>query len=271
MSTPNGTGSDPLAENNGVNGILLPGTTIADQHTPEPPAEGSQSPPLSFPGPTVDGRQTTTTLYEPSQLAASPAIPALHRLINKAFKHSHITMGMPFNGERLPTEADYLKQVGVDPGTFVYIISWVDSGEPVATAGAHRYGGKVLMAEAEAHSERSTFSRLRVPKEAEGKGEEVWELKLMAVDVGFGGRGLASYLMKLVDEEVKRRVREVQRTEGGGAGGRLWMVLTTVTEANGEFYRKRGYVEDYETVHGPGFMGTPKGFRVVHMSRVLDG
>ena len=49
------------------------------------------------------------------------------------------------------------------------------------------------------------------------------------------------------------------------------MVLTTVTEANGPFYKKRGYVEDYETRHGPGFMGTPDGFRVVHMSRLVEG
>ncbi|TKA49369.1 hypothetical protein B0A54_00035 [Friedmanniomyces endolithicus] len=235
-------GSNSHADDQGANGVLLPGTTIPGQHSPELPAKSSITPPHSFPGPTIDGRQTTTTLYEPAQLAQSPVIPTLYRLINKAFKHSHNSLGIPFQGERLQTESEYLKQVGADPGTFVYITSWADSGEPVATAGAHRYCGEEVMAAVEGEGERSTFYR-----------------------VGFGGKGLAGHLMGLVDREVLRRVGEM------GGERKVWMVITTVTEANGEFYRKRGYVEDYETVHGPGFMGTPKGFRVVHMSKVLSG
>ncbi|KAK0355399.1 hypothetical protein LTR02_016342 [Friedmanniomyces endolithicus] len=260
-------GSDPHANGEGTNGILLPGTTLPGQQTPELPEQNSVSPPHSFPGPTIDGRQTTTTLYEPAQLALSPIIPTLYRLINKAFKHSHNSIGIPFQGERLQTESEYLKQVGADPGTFVYITSWADSGEPVATAGAHRYSGEEVMAAFEGGGERSTFNRVRMPRGVGGRGEEVWELKLMAVDVGFSGKGLAGHLMRLVDGEVVRRVGEMG--DEGGVGRKVWMVITTVTEANGEFYRKRGYVEDYETVHGPGFMGTPKGFRVVHMSKVL--
>ncbi|KAK1067201.1 hypothetical protein LTR74_006569 [Friedmanniomyces endolithicus] len=258
--------SDPHADGQGTNGILLPGTTIPGQHTPERPAENGAISPHGFPGPTIDGRQTTTTLYEPAQLALSPVIPTLYHLINKAFKHSHNSIGIPFQGERLQTESEYLKQVGADPGTFVYITTWANSGEPVATAGAHRYSGEEVMAAFEGGGERSTFNRVRMPRGAEG---EVWELKLMAVDVGFSGKGLAGHLMGLVNGEVLRRVGEMGGA--GGVGGKVWMVITTVTEANGEFYRKRGYVEDYETVNGPGFMGTPKGFRVVHMSKVLSG
>ncbi|KAK0288436.1 hypothetical protein LTS16_000754 [Friedmanniomyces endolithicus] len=258
-------GSNSHADDQGANGVLLPGTTIPGQHSPELPAKSSITPPHSFPGPTIDGRQTTTTLYEPAQLAQSPVIPTLYLLINKAFKHSHNSLGIPFQGERLQTESEYLKQVGADSGTFVYITSWADSGEPVATASAHRYCGEEVMAVVEGGGERSTFYRVRMPKGAGGRGEEVWELKLMAVEVGFGGKGLAGHLMGLVDREVLQRVGEM------GGERKVWMVITTVTEANGEFYRKRGYVEDYETVHGPGFMGTPKGFRVVHMSKVLSG
>ncbi|KAK1091654.1 hypothetical protein LTR48_005871, partial [Friedmanniomyces endolithicus] len=147
-------GSDPHADGKGTNGILLPGTTIPGQHTREHPAENGVSPPHSFPGPTIDGRQTTTTLYEPAQLALSPIIPTLYRLINKAFKHSHNSIGIPFQGERLQTESEYLKQVGADPGTFVYITTWTDSGEPVATAGAHRYSGEEVMAAFEGGGER---------------------------------------------------------------------------------------------------------------------
>ncbi|KAK3116864.1 hypothetical protein LTR53_002358 [Teratosphaeriaceae sp. CCFEE 6253] len=277
----NGTAAAPLSKDATANGSLLPGTTLPA--TPPTLSHNTPSPPHTFPGPTINGHSTTTTLYEPAQLAASPLIPALHKLINRAFDHSHRTKGIPINIDRLPTTNDYIQQVGTDPGTFVYVVTWTATGEPVATAGAHRYvGGEVMAQGAEEGREaaRSAFTRVRLPAataaEAGGERAEVWELKLMAVDIAYSGRGLASYLMKLVDREV------LVRRKGGGVGGKgaggegagrgeVWMVLTTVTEANGEFYRRRGYAEDYETVHGPGFMGTPGGFRVVHMSKVLEG
>ena len=202
----NGTAPEP-------NGVLLPGTTVPEpQTTTSPPAISNSNLPYSFPGPTIKGRKTTTTLYEPSQLAASPIIPALVDLINVAFDHSHTTKAIPISQLRLPAQEDYIRQVGTDPGTFVYVVTWEDTGAPVATAGAHRYAGEVLMSEEAKGQDRSAFTRVKLPPAAERA--EVWELKLMAVDIGFSGQGLASYLMKLVDGEVLKR-----RRRGGGEEG----------------------------------------------------
>ncbi|KAK3650985.1 hypothetical protein LTR56_006036 [Elasticomyces elasticus] len=258
-----------MSISDGIHAVaMLPGTTVSE-HGSEPQCEGSEGKPHSFPGPVVDGRPSTVTLYEPSQLAKCSAIPALHDLINKAFGHGHAKLGFP-NVDRLPNEKDYLDQVGTDAGTFVYIISWSDSGEPIATAGAHHYVEGVLVATDSGGDERSCFTRMRLPVQAEGEGQEVWELKLMAVAVECGGKGLASYLMKLADQEVKRRwLFAGSRTQGSGQ--KLWMVLTTIKEINEGFYERRGYAHDYETTHGPGHMGTPNGFHVVHMSKVLEG
>ncbi|KAK4952964.1 hypothetical protein LTR10_008668 [Elasticomyces elasticus] len=256
-----------MSISNGIRPVtMLPGTTVSEGSTSN--CEGSEGKPHSFPGPVLDGRPSTVTLYEPSQLATCSAIPALHDLINKAFGHGHAKLGFP-NVDRLPNEKDYLDQVGTDAGTFVYIISWSDSGEPIATAGAHHYVEGVLVATDSGGDERSCFTRMRLPAKAEGEGQEVWELKLMAVAVPCSGKGLASYLMKLADEEVKRRsLRAGGRKQDGQ---KLWMVLTTIKEINEGFYARRGYAHDYETTHGPGHMGTPNGFHVVHMSKVLEG
>ncbi|KAK3651418.1 hypothetical protein LTR56_002445 [Elasticomyces elasticus] len=233
-----------MSISNGIHPVtMLPGTTVSEGSTSN--CEGSEGKPHSFPGPVVDGRPSSVTLYEPSQLAQCSAIPALHDLINKAFGHGHAKLGFP-NVDRLPNEKDYLDQVGTDAGTFVYIISWSDSGEPIATAGAHHYVEGVLVATDSGGDERSCFTRMRLPAKAEGEGQEVWELKLMAVAVPCSGKGLASYLMKLADEEVKRRWSLAGSTTQG-SGQKLWMVLTTIKEINEGFYARRGTAVAYWT------------------------
>jgi hypothetical protein len=73
-------------------------------------------------------------------------------------------------------------------------------------------------------------------------------------------------LMNLVEAEVKRRFL-VTRAKTGPQDLGLIMLLTTVKEINWEFYMRRGYRADYETFHGPGWLGSEDGFTVVHMSK----
>lgn len=246
---------------------ILPGTTIS-QSNGHPPPPSSASPLKSFPGPLVNGKPTTTTLYEPSQLATYPHLSALKHLINEAFRDNHVREDiMSASIDRLQSSAQYLEQIGSDPGTFVYILSWDDTGLPIGSAGAHRYVAPVLVAdggEGEGDQQRSAFRRVRLPAHIT-TGAEVWELKLMAVDLAVQRRGLASHLMDLVDEEVKRRVRADYAEPPP-----TYSILTTAKEANERFYRRKGYQDDYETRVGPGYLGSPRGFGVLFMSKALE-
>ncbi|KAK4543297.1 hypothetical protein LTR36_005656 [Oleoguttula mirabilis] len=278
-------GTTPSTVANSSNAIL-PGTTFPANglatHTKDNSA--LQDPPLSFDGPVVHGKPTTVTLYEPSQLAGSPAIPSLYHVVNRAFSESHQATGcLPASLNRLDSPEQFMLQVGNDPGTFVYIITWAGTDQAIATVGAHRYVTPVVISDIGSGKKGTTFQRVHLPK-APGEVEagDAWELKLMVVDPGLQGQGLASYLMTLVDEEAKRRCKDsglvaaetTTKEEGLGAGTLqrrlLYMVLTAVKECTELFYTRRGYTPDYETAYEPGFMGSPKGFHVIHMSKVLE-
>ncbi|GAB1725572.1 hypothetical protein NU195Hw_g6448t1 [Hortaea werneckii] len=313
MKVPSPIANDPTP----LPGTTFPTTTNGSSAQPLPEDEA----PLSFPGPTIQGRPTTVTLYNPAQLSSlaksstnnssSPGLfTRLFHMINRSFSQSHAhsskTGGKPLipsHLDRLNSPEEFLAQVGSDEGTFVYLITYdsPDGGAgdvPVATAGAHRYVAPVLETTGEeeggeAGQGRKVFRRVGLPERAmeiAGAGVDVdcWELKVMAVDVEAQGQGLASYLMKLVDDEVKKRFGSLGGVNGGGkvansaaaqgiennadAGRRrLFMLLTTLKEINEDLYARRGYEKDYETWHAPGTLGSETGFTVVHMSREMGG
>ncbi|KAI7286316.1 hypothetical protein KC345_g1238 [Hortaea werneckii] len=313
MKVPSPIANDPTP----LPGTTFPTTTNGD--SAQPPVE--DEPPHSFPGPTLQGKPITVTLYNPAQLSSlaksstnnssSPGqFTRLFHMINRSFSQSHAhsskTGGKPLipsHLDRLNSPEEFLAQVGSDEGTFVYIITYTSSdggvGDvPVATAGAHRYDAPVLETTGEeeggeAGQGRKVFRRVGLPERAmeiagTGVGVDCWELKVMAVDVEAQGQGLASYLMKLVDDEVKKRFGSLSGVNGDGkiasaaaaqgiesnadAGRRrLFMLLTTLKEINEDLYARRGYQKDYETWHAPGTLGSETGFTVVHMSREMGG
>lgn len=260
------------------NNAILPGTTYPTNTTATKTGHRNHPPPDAGPtssaGPSINGKPTTLTLYEPSQLVNSPLISSLYTVINTAFATSH-AQKCPFSADvdRLLAPEDYLSQLGTDPGTFAYMLTWPGTDQVVGTVSAHRYVAPVVVAEAIPWERGSTFKRLKSPvADSEAESAEVWELKFVAVDVALQGQGLATYLMDLADGEVKRRFLATASPENGARkpAKKLWMVLTTVRECNGRFYARRGYAVDGETWHEPGFLGSEGGFHIVHMSKVLD-
>ncbi|EMC99863.1 hypothetical protein BAUCODRAFT_353118 [Baudoinia panamericana UAMH 10762] len=254
---------------------IFPGTTLPEK---APSAKNRlsnpQIPPQISAGPSIDGKKTTVTLYEPSSLVDDPIIPAMVPMINAAFRDQHLHSSkagriMPASIDRLPKHEDYLKQVGNDHGTFVFILTTTETGVPIATVAAHRYIAPVYVA-VQNSGRRTAFDRMRRPEGMEDA--ELWEVKLLAVDVAWQKRGLASYLMNNVEAEVRRRFvasRAEAEKNDEAQSKRLCMVLTTVKEANHDFYLRKGYKLDYETRHEIGYLGSETGFRVVHMSKVM--
>ncbi|KAF2765611.1 hypothetical protein EJ03DRAFT_354665 [Teratosphaeria nubilosa] len=244
----------------------LPGTTIpADSQQPPTTFRSTDDIPHTFPGPIIDGRATTVTRYKPRQLINSPLVQPIFTLTNDAYSESHSKSStLPHSTKRLDDPDAFLRGLGFDAGTFCFIVCWRDTDESIATIGAHKYVSPVFEADAGLGSGKkgTTFVRIQLPDKI-GPDAEIWELKSLAVDVRLQGRGLASYLMKLVDEEVLRRLSEAP------SGKELWMVLTTMKEANFGFYGRKGYASDYENVYEKGYMESETGFTVVHMSRRL--
>jgi len=272
------------------NGVL-PGTTVPDSAT-ELLQQNANSLPIqrstplkTFPGPEVNGKATTLTIYEPWQLIGHPILSSLYPMINTAYRDSHVSHkilarnNLPTR-DRLLHENAFLEETGSDPGTFTIALTWMGTNEAIATISARRYLSPVAEAVAEVGSGKagSTFRRVQVPVAATTANAEcdIWELKLMAVDIRLQKQGLATYIMKLAEEEIAVRFK-TEKIDPSRLSDiedqlpkRLWVVITTLKEANWNLYWRRGYQDDYETTHEAGFLGSETGFTVVHMSKELQ-
>ena len=238
---------------------ILPGTTFPEKREPRQDVPNSISTPLSFPGPEVNSRPTTVTLFSPSQLVGSPLLPSFHSVVNKAYQRSHEKNGaILLDGARFSYEGQFLDELANAPGTFTFIIYYTDTDDVVGTASAKRHIGKVNVA-----GEDSTFTRLS-PAPAD---TDAWELSTMAVDPELQRQGLAAYLMRLTEDEVKRRfVADCP----GARSKRLVMMITTVKEINEPFYLRRGFMRDYEIWYDQGHLGSECGFHIEFMSKTVN-
>jgi GNAT superfamily N-acetyltransferase len=245
---------------------ILPGTTFPTKLTSgEPHKDHSQVSSQSHPGPTVHSKETTVTLYASRDLKAAGLIPQIHDLINNAFGTSHSVSGcFPADRYRLRSHDQLVAELS-GPEIFTYVITYTGTKTVIGVASAKRYKDTVTVKPATEEDQKSTFTRSGVF----GPNSEGWELSLMAVDPSLQRQGLAGLLMKLVEDEVKRRF-VLDRSERGLPDLKLVMLLTTVKEVNWDFYVRRGYQLDYETFHGPGWLGSSTGFHVVHMSKVPE-
>lgn len=240
---------------------VIPGTTFAQDNQPNNKTSSAQPPesPTTQPGPPVNNTPTTATIYTPTQIASDPAlVTSLRTLINHAFSFSHEKHGaMPGTIDRLQSPQQLLSELGSDDSaTFTYVLTSASSGQVLATAGGQRWTGKIAPVEP-LPGNKGSFTRYG----AESEDADQWELRIMAVDPSLQRQGLAAWLMRKVEEEIRRRWEE----RGGKKG--LVLLLTTLKEINGEFYARRGYAVDYETRFPPGWLQSEKGFGVVHMSR----
>ena len=235
------------------------------------PASSSGSPQDSFNGPNVNGRPTTVALFSAAQLAGSRLLPSLYNVINKAFRGGHVKDGVTLVGDdRLVYENQFLDELGNAPDTFVYALYYSSTDTIVGTASAKRYLGNTIS---------KTFDKSKTEKGDTFKrrgsvppNSEAWELSTMAVDPSLQRQGVAAYLMKLVDAEVKRRFTvgmQARQDLDSAFPKQLIMRITTIKEQNEAFYSKRGFFKDYEIAYPKGHLGSERGFTVIHMSKVM--
>ncbi|KAK3726125.1 hypothetical protein LTR37_000273 [Vermiconidia calcicola] len=250
---------------NGPANGLIPGITFPQKTQGEETASDSIS--NSFDGPQVNGQPTTVTKFSPPQLADSPFFSPLCAVINAAFHEQRSEGGLiyaPTHFKRLQTDGQLLDELSNAPGTFTYILHYSGTTDVIATASGKRYMGEVVtVGDVEIPKTRSMWKRVGAVPE----GTEAWELSTMAVDPKLQRRGLAGYLMKITEDEIKRRF---QAMHGVGSQMRLVLMLTTVKEIHFAFYAKRGFKKDYEMWFEKEHLGGDAGFSVIHMSKEVD-
>jgi len=247
---------------------LIPGTTfpaIGSEQVDKIIHADIQVQPQSRPGPLVHNRPTTVTLYASRDLEAAGLVPGLHDLINDAFAASHNRSGsMSAGALRLQSHRQLVLELS-GPGTFTYVITYAGENTVIGVASGKRYKSTASRQTPRMDVPKSAFTRTG----ASDPNAEGFELSSMAVLPSLQRQGLAGLLMSLVETEVKRRFL-VTRAETGPPDLGLIMLLTTVKEINWVFYTRRGYQADYETFHGPGWLGSEEGFTVVHMSKKVS-
>ena len=246
---------------------ILPGTTFPPTNGPTAYDKLETSIPHSCDGPEVNGRPTTLTLFSPPQLDASPLLPSLYSVVNDAFHTGNEREGTRIRRNRLAYDGQLRDELGNKPGTFSYVLSYTGTNDIVATASAKPYAlaQKIALVPhnlAKMQNGDTTWKRLV----SLGEDKEVWELSTMAVDPRLQRQGLAGYLMKLTEDEVKRRFL----AGPGGGEKQLIMAITTVKERMGPFYLRRGFKEDYEIGYPQGHLGSVKAFTVVFMSKIVE-
>jgi GNAT superfamily N-acetyltransferase len=246
---------------------LFPGTTFpatGNGTTVQANYVSTQSQPQSQPGLTIHNKPTAITLYASRDLEAAGLIPSLHDLINTAFSNSHSRSdSMGDSSLRLHSHDQLVRELS-GPGTFTYVITYSGTTTAIAVASGKLYKSTGPRQPARLEDPKTAFTR----SGASEPDTEGWELSSMAVDPALQRQGLAGLLMDLVEAEVKRRFL-VARAERNEPDVGLVMLLTTIKEINGGFYSRRGYGADYETYHGPEWLGSEGPFTVVHMSKKI--
>ena len=239
----------------------------------------------------VNGRPADVSLLSKSALATFPLLPSLVPLINNAFRKSHIGVGyeyLPASVNRLRHTEHLLDTIG--PDNFIIIVT---QSQPRSGKAEHDHSqidpdtSKVLGTVSagpfkttrgiHADDSNDLFTRAP-PSEPLPPNLQQWELKLMVVDPSIQKQGLASKLLELVTEEVRRRAEGVAMERRRGRGGasmdgekeegeEVQLIFSTLKEVNYEFYLKRGFVCTLEKKVEPGVMGSRDGFWIVEMMK----
>jgi GNAT superfamily N-acetyltransferase len=244
----------------------LPGITFAEKDGKTQDISSSPEP-ASFNGPQINGRPTTLTLFSPRELASSPLLPSLYKVINDAFRDGREKSNYKVPHSRLQYDGQLHDELGNKPGTFTFVLYYTGTLDVVATASAKPHADELHVAQisgtASPEKDESTMWKRLAPIP---EGKVAWELSTMAVDWTVQRQGLAGYLMRLTEEEVKRRHQASDST----SEKQLILVITTNKERNGLFYLRRGFEKDYEIWYEKGFVGNEKDFHIIFMSRPVD-
>ena len=245
------------------------------------------------PGPILNSRPTTLALVPHDRLLSSPFLPLLPPLLNPAFSVGHSSTGtLPLELDRLQSDKQFYDELQEDSWSyFLYYTpdstSTLDSSEKsgvpdrlLASVAFQPFRPDVAMTNAKG-SDRvkevsNTFKTVPMPVP---EGCQAWEVRLLAVDLSVQRQGVAMWMMKCLEAEVRRKAREVAAAGGLHPGAeekrmadeelKIQLRLSTLREINEAFWMRRGFRTTVEKKMPPGCWGSPNGFTVLEMAKDL--
>lgn len=234
-----------------------------------------------------------TIILSGASLASSPYLIPLFTLTNDAFSYSHSESVagkeyLPKSMGRYRQPTDIFDELGPE-GFCMLAFEDAESTEIIGTISARPFNAQ-RVEKGEKNHARFLFKRApsthattlrngRDATEKAGKVQEVeqalldpdienWELLASVVTFRVKGMGLASKLMEMCIDELRRMSLIKYRDRGGQGEVKMGLYLSTMKELNEEYYLKRGWVTTAENKIEKGVMGSRDGFSVAEMVRI---
>lgn len=228
-------------------------------------------------------------VFTPKEAAVSSIIDPLSTLINDAYTYGHIKNRqlLPESLKRLEKSHQLIDEIG--PNGFVSVMYSRTADDPssepeiIATASAKPYSHdpssqihcndtnllfkrKYKAEQNAAETDRKADLRqFGTPEEATA----AYELIAMAVKPSMQRQGIASQLLDACIDEIIRRAKEVDESQGVRSG-KIDLLISTLQEMSEGFYAKKGWRTTNTKTFKPGVSGSVEGFHIVDMVRRLE-
>lgn len=219
------------------------------------------------------------TLSRPSDFRANSELRQnVIDLVNAAFHRSKATDPQRWSNEtlRFPDEEMFFGMLGSE-GAMALVFDEVVAANGAQVEGVRMEGERKVVACAALVPWKGGWH-------AEGAGkEEGWEMKIVCVHSGEGylKRGLATQVTRKLEqwiiEKEKTRMRSIGNSEGGvknegnGKGNgkvKLWILAAECL--NGDYWRRKGYVEVRRKTEGAGTWSCKTSFEMVVFRKEIE-
>ena len=102
----------------------------------------------------------------------------------------------------------------------------------------------------------------------DGGKETGWEVKTVAVKMGYMKQGLAGRCIAVLQKHILKQQRTDSVAETGKKTSRLW--IQTAEDVNGAYWRRRGWLDVRSYEKPPGFWGSYYGFRLLILAKEIS-
>ncbi|KZV78633.1 hypothetical protein EXIGLDRAFT_737134 [Exidia glandulosa HHB12029] len=225
--------------------------------------------PLPVETPIVAGLSTTLYALSADELAKSPLLEPLFRLINVAFISTHGPPFFPATAVRFAS-SDYLVAELAKDGTVYVLVQTLPGGEVrvVGSLSDKPYEEPTVEEKSTGKATPADFHPL-----LEGDAEHEYRraLRLLATDPTLHRQGVGSFLMTFLEDHLIRRAKALRQETERTLTHFHW-VLTTVGEINGRFYMGRGWrmIQEKSVPAGYLDLGVPITIATMDKLVVLD-
>lgn len=227
----------------------------------------------------------TTFILPSNTLSNFPELPDLFALLNRTYTHAHLHGTdhpiFPDHVGRLSRPDQLATEIGSEGFCIVAFSATEEAktGKLIGTASAKPYhaeksrhgaSGEVNLMFKRPTPVQCLRNTLAVSGEGLGgqMGEDAlpaWELLAMAVEPELQGKGISTQLLNLALDEIRKRVALETKIENT----KVTILISTMKELNEGYYLKRGWKTTEERRFPPGTGGSPSGFTVNDMVRVI--